>query len=207
MPGCPFLVSESSRSKIHHHLSVIIPHFISSIIIIQPCPPCLVRDMKKWPKKLVNLHSGSGKCRFWHESDAANSKNCDPSPSIKGEGPNMTVEWRSNEAHFAGSAAARKEMAAVRGSQPAKSLLLFSVCSARPCHYQPSAAVSGCTCTLSIICTLAAPCKQRWGWSSFSLTAVNSQHVGTCLLPVVHPGGIYLVCGGGGSAHLIIQLS
>lgn len=58
------------------------------------------------------------------------------------------------------SVAARREVASQSSSQPAKTLLLFSVCSARLYHSQPSAALCGCTSTLSIIHRPTALCKQ-----------------------------------------------
>lgn len=59
------------------------------------------------------------------------------------------------------SVPARLEVASQSGSQPAKTLLLFSVCSARLYHSQPSATLCGCTSTVSIIHRPTAPRKQR----------------------------------------------
>lgn len=59
------------------------------------------------------------------------------------------------------SVPARLEVASQRVSQPAKTLLLFSVCSARLYHSRPSATLCGCTSTVSIIHRPAAPRKWR----------------------------------------------
>lgn len=59
-------------------------------------------------------------------------------------------------------------------AERAETLLLFSVCSARFCHCQPSATLLVCAATLSIIHRPAAPCKQRRGRTS---AAVSTQHL------------------------------
>lgn len=67
---------------------------------------------------------------------------------------------------------ARLEVASQSGSQPAKTLLLFKVCSARLCHSQPSATLCGFTSTLSIIYRPTAPCKQRLQDTSAAVTSL-----------------------------------
>lgn len=73
------------------------------------------------------------------------------------------------------SVPARLEVASQSGSQPAKTLLLFSVCSARLYHSRPRSTLCGCTSTLSIIHRPTAPCKQRRD-AHQPLLALNSSH-------------------------------
>lgn len=65
---------------------------------------------------LLCLERGHG--RFGDEFNTADFKNCDPSPGIKREDTDTTMEWRSNEARYAGSATARKRDGSSEG-QPA----------------------------------------------------------------------------------------